>query len=197
MALSIVKDAAALEAQLGDARTVVVGFFGEFSEASRKARPVFERWCAEHPDQLSAIVDVTEVRGVHGRFGVASVPTVVAVREGKVQRSVVGVQTADFLSRALLGERTELAKPGAAPRVPHVTVFVTDTCPWCTRVKGYLREHHVGFAEVNVQRDAGAMRKMVARSGQQGVPQLEIDGSFVVGFDKGRIDALLGLGRGR
>jgi len=74
-------------------------------------------------------------------------------------------------------------------------VFVTDTCPWCTKVKSYLRQNDVRYDEINVQRDESAMRKMVARSGQQGVPQIDIDGSFVVGFDKPRIDALLGLGR--
>ena len=196
MALEILTDGAALDARLNDEeKTYVLGFFGDFSEASRQARPIFERWCAAHADQPALLVDVGATRGVHGRFGVTAVPTVVAVRGGKVQRTVVGAQTADYLSRALLGERTEHGKPSGAPRAHRVTVFVTDTCPWCTKVKSYLRQNDVRYDEINVQRDESAMRKMVARSGQQGVPQIDIDGSFVVGFDKPRIDALLGLGR--
>jgi glutaredoxin-like YruB-family protein len=72
-------------------------------------------------------------------------------------------------------------------------VYTTDVCPWCTRVKSYLRQNDVQFREINVQHDASAARRMVERSGQQGVPQVDIDGRVVVGFDKGKIDALLGL----
>ncbi len=200
MALQIVTDAAALDEQLADEnKTFVLGFFGAFSEASREARRVFEQWCVEHQDQPALLVDVGVTRGVHARFGVTAVPTVVAVRGGQVQRSIVGVQSADFYARALLGERApEVDHDGrpAAPRQHRVTVYVTQSCPWCTRVKTYLREHNVFYDEIDVSRDESAARKMVARSGQQGVPQVDIDGSFVVGFDKPRIDALLGLGRG-
>jgi glutaredoxin-like YruB-family protein len=198
MSLEIMTDPAVLDARLADEnQTVILGFFGAFSEASREARPVFERCCAEHPDQPALLVDVGATRGVHAKFGVSVVPTVLAVRGGQVQRSIVGVQAREFYERALLGERapTPGRAEGAEPRPHRVTVYVTDTCPWCTRVKTYLREHDVSYDEIDVSRDESAARKMVARSGQQGVPQVDIDGSFVVGFDKPRIDALLGLGR--
>jgi glutaredoxin-like YruB-family protein len=74
-----------------------------------------------------------------------------------------------------------------------VIVYTTDVCPWCTRVKAYLRQNAIPFREINVQRDQSAARRMVERSGQQGVPQLDIDGRVVVGFDKTRIDSLLGI----
>ncbi len=74
-----------------------------------------------------------------------------------------------------------------------VLVFTTPTCPWCTRAKAYLRERRVPFREVDVSRDAAAARDLVRRTGQMGVPVIEIDGRPIVGFDRPQIDRLLGL----
>jgi glutaredoxin 3 len=80
-----------------------------------------------------------------------------------------------------------------AERRHRVLVFTTQTCPWCTRVKSYLAQRRVPFKEVDVGRDAAAARDLVRRTGQTGVPVVEIDGKPVVGFDKQKIDRLLGL----
>jgi glutaredoxin 3 len=74
-----------------------------------------------------------------------------------------------------------------------VLVFTTPTCSWCTRVKAYLRENRVQFREIDVSRDQKAADNLVRKTGQMGVPVVEIDGRPIVGFDKQRIDALLGL----
>jgi glutaredoxin-like YruB-family protein len=74
-----------------------------------------------------------------------------------------------------------------------VLVFTTPTCPWCTRTKQYLRQRNVRFREVDVARDPAAARDLVRRTGQMGVPVVEIDGRPIVGFDKPQIDRLLGL----
>ncbi len=77
---------------------------------------------------------------------------------------------------------------------PHrVLVFTTPTCPWGVRAKADLRERHVPYREVDVSRDAAAARDLVRRTGQMGVPVVEIDGRPIVGFDQARIDSLLGL----
>lgn len=77
---------------------------------------------------------------------------------------------------------------------PHrVLVFTTPTCPWCQRAKQYLRQQRVPYREVDVSRDAAAARDLVRRTGQMGVPVVEIDGRPVVGFDQRAIDRLLGL----
>jgi glutaredoxin 3 len=82
----------------------------------------------------------------------------------------------------------------AAPKPAHrVLVFTTPTCSWCTRAKAYLRERNVPFREVDVSRDPAAARDLVRRTGQMGVPVVEIDGRPVVGFDRAQIDRLLGL----
>jgi len=85
------------------------------------------------------------------------------------------------------------ARAAQQARAHRVLVFTTPTCPWCTRAKAYLRERRVPFREVDVARDAAAARDLVRRTGQTGVPVVEIDGKPIVGFDKSQIDRLLGL----
>ena len=84
--------------------------------------------------------------------------------------------------------------PGTTSSPTHrVLVFTTPTCPWCVRAKHYLRQRNVKFREVDVSRDPAAARDLVRRTGQMGVPVVEIDGRPIVGFDKQQIDRLLGL----
>jgi len=74
-----------------------------------------------------------------------------------------------------------------------VVVFSSPTCVWCTRAKAYLRSRGVPFRDVDVSRDPAAARDLVRRTGQMGVPVVEIDGRPIVGFDQARIDTALGL----
>lgn len=75
----------------------------------------------------------------------------------------------------------------------NVKVYSTPSCPWCVRAKAYLEENGIPFTDVDVSKDVAAAREMVRISGQMGVPVITIDGNVVVGFDKKRIDELLGL----
>jgi glutaredoxin-like YruB-family protein len=74
-----------------------------------------------------------------------------------------------------------------------VIVFSSPTCAWCNRAKTYLRSRSVPFRDVDVSRDPAAARDLVKRTGQMGVPVIEIDGKPIVGFDQARIDSALGL----
>jgi glutaredoxin-like YruB-family protein len=65
-----------------------------------------------------------------------------------------------------------------------VTVYTTSTCPYCDMAKRFLKDNKVNFTEVNVQNDHKAAMEMVKKSGQMGVPVIEIDGEIIVGFDK-------------
>ncbi len=72
-----------------------------------------------------------------------------------------------------------------------VIVFTTPTCSWCKKVKTYLKEKQIRYKEVDVSKDERAMKDMVRKSGQMGVPQLWINNRPVVGFDKAKIDRLI------
>jgi glutaredoxin-like YruB-family protein len=81
----------------------------------------------------------------------------------------------------------------AAKKYPRVIVFSTPTCSFCRKAKQYFRQQQVPFRDVDVSRDPAAARDMLRRSGQQGVPVIDIGGKIVVGFDRPKIDRLLGL----
>lgn len=74
-----------------------------------------------------------------------------------------------------------------------VTVYSTPTCPYCVRVKEYLKANNIDFTDVDVSSDEAAGAAMVEKSGQMGVPVLDIDGEIIVGFDKEKIKKTLGL----
>jgi glutaredoxin 3 len=74
-----------------------------------------------------------------------------------------------------------------------VIVFSTPTCTYCNQAKRYLRQRGVRFRDVDVSKDAAAARDLVRRSGQQGVPVLDIGGRIIVGFNRPEIDKLLEL----
>jgi glutaredoxin-like YruB-family protein len=76
---------------------------------------------------------------------------------------------------------------------PKVIVFSTPTCSFCNAAKHYFRQHNIKFRDVDVSRDPAAARDMVRRSGQQGVPVIDIGGKIIVGFDRNRINQLLGI----
>ncbi|MCK5817597.1 MAG: hypothetical protein KAH15_06290, partial [Candidatus Marinimicrobia bacterium] len=64
---------------------------------------------------------------------------------------------------------------------------------WCTTLKNYFKDHNIPFRDVDVSRDMKAAETMVKRSGQRGVPQTDINGQMIVGFDKTRINQLLDI----
>jgi len=74
-----------------------------------------------------------------------------------------------------------------------VIVFSTPSCPWCRRVKQYLRQNRIMFKDVDVSRNRSAAADMVRRTRQQGVPVVLIDNRPIVGFNKSMIDRLLGI----
>jgi len=57
-------------------------------------------------------------------------------------------------------------------------------------------KNHIVFREVDISCDEKAAQDLVRRSGQMGVPQTDIDGRIVVGFDKQKLDAILGIRNG-
>jgi glutaredoxin-like YruB-family protein len=75
--------------------------------------------------------------------------------------------------------------------MPDVKVYSTPSCPWCVKLKNYLKEKSIAFIDFDVSEDENALREMVGKSGQMGVPQIEINKKIIVGFDKEAIDAEL------
>ncbi|EKQ52120.1 MULTISPECIES: glutaredoxin family protein [unclassified Clostridium] len=73
-----------------------------------------------------------------------------------------------------------------------IRVYTTNTCPWCVKVKNYLKSENLEFEELNVQDDMKAREEMIKKSNQMGVPVLDINNNIIIGFDKPAILKALG-----
>ncbi len=74
-----------------------------------------------------------------------------------------------------------------------IKVYSTPTCPWCTMAKEYLKSKNVAFDDLDVSKDKEAAAEMIQKSGQRGVPVVDIDGNIIVGFDQKTIDKLINV----
>ena len=65
-----------------------------------------------------------------------------------------------------------------------VKVYSTPTCPWCKRAKQFLDDKIIPYQNLDVAGDKAARDEMITKSGQMGVPVIDIDGDISVGFDE-------------
>lgn len=146
-------------------------------------------------------LNVKEQPQIAERYCISNLPSVAIFRQGQLIHTLIGVQAEAGYQQALEEalqsgvSHTASEDRSTTRKQPNVVVFSTPTCPWCSRLKAYLRQHQIPFKDIDVSRDSKAAQEMVSRSGQMGVPQVWIDGQVVVGFDRQRLDNLLGLVR--
>ena len=76
---------------------------------------------------------------------------------------------------------------------PKVKIYSTPTCPYCDMAKKFLKENKVDFENIDVSKDEAAANDMIEKSGQMGVPVIDINGTIIVGFDKEAMKKALGL----
>ncbi len=74
-----------------------------------------------------------------------------------------------------------------------VKVYSTPTCPYCVRVKQFLKDNDIDFEDIDVSADPEMVKQMVEKSGQMGVPVLDINGEIIIGFDRDKISQALGV----
>ena len=77
--------------------------------------------------------------------------------------------------------------------MPKVRLFTSPGCPYCFTLKEFLKQNGIEFEDIDVSKDENALKEMIEKSGQMGVPVVDIDGQIVVGFDKEKISELLKL----
>ncbi|NCP72150.1 NrdH-redoxin [archaeon] len=73
----------------------------------------------------------------------------------------------------------------------NVTVYSTKSCPYCVMAKEYLKSKNIEFEDVDVGSNMERAMEMVQKSGQQGVPVLDVNGQVIIGFNKPAIDQAL------
>jgi len=74
-----------------------------------------------------------------------------------------------------------------------VTIYSTPTCPYCKLAKDFLTKHKVAFTNIDVSADTEKAQEMIKKSGQMGVPVIEVDGKIIVGFDQKKLAAAVGI----
>lgn len=163
------------------------------SEQSNCAKANLEKVEIDSADIKVYTADVAQVRDIHGNYGIKSVPSLLEFEEGTFKNVLKGCLDASYYKSYF--ENIIYEMKAAADDKPRksVTVYTTPTCPWCTTVKNFLRKHGVRYTEVDVASDQSAAQSMVSKSGQQGVPQTEINGEMVIGFDQSKLNRLLEL----
>jgi len=77
--------------------------------------------------------------------------------------------------------------------MPKITIYTTPICVYCKMAKELFAKNNVAYEEKNVASDAQARNEMIEKSGQLGVPVLDIDGKIIVGFNKEKIKELAGI----
>ena len=74
-----------------------------------------------------------------------------------------------------------------------ITIYSTPTCPYCVRVKQFLKDSNIEFEDIDVSENQEAGQEMIKKSGQMGVPVVDIDGEIIIGFYKEKIKKSLGI----
>jgi glutaredoxin-like YruB-family protein len=172
-------------------------FFVFYTETSQKSLQAIEE--LKNFQQTNGSIPVysinaSVVRDIHPDYGITSVPAVLAFKDGKKINLIYGLQNKEFYANVMA--ETDVLPSHAhdsEKKIPRIVVYSSDGCPWCNKAKEYLKGLKINFREVNVSRNQSEAERLVKRTGQMGTPQLDINGSYVVGFDKKRIDSLLGI----
>ena len=72
-----------------------------------------------------------------------------------------------------------------------IILYGTAECQWCHRTREFFKEHNIKFKDINVGENDKALHEMIKKSGQQGVPVIDIDGKIIVGYDEEKLRELL------
>ena len=65
-----------------------------------------------------------------------------------------------------------------------VTLYTTPTCTYCHMVKQFLKEHKVEYEEIDVTKEKKFVDELLKKSGQLGVPVIDVGGQIIVGFER-------------
>lgn len=140
---------------------------------------------------LVCVADVTQVRDIHTVYEITTVPSLLLFVNGKLANVVKGCHESIYFKAVIGNELSETTSEMSTKKTMQVIVYSTPTCSWCNTLKSWLRKNNIQFTDIDVSANEKAAQDLVRRSGQQGVPQTEINGQIVIGFDQQRLKQLL------
>jgi len=74
-----------------------------------------------------------------------------------------------------------------------IKVYSTPICPYCVALKNFFKENNIDFEDIDVSQNAEAREEMIQKTGQLGVPVIDINDEIIVGFNKEKISELLNI----
>ena len=74
-----------------------------------------------------------------------------------------------------------------------VRIYSTPSCTFCHAAKEFFKEHKVKYEEIDVSKDQNAAKEMIEKSGQMGVPVIDINGKITIGFNQEKLKKELGI----
>ncbi len=179
---------------LDEKRKNYILLYKKGSEASDCSYKSIEQAAEKVKNVNVAVADVTSVRDIHPNYSVTSAPSLLVFEGKNFIKTVKGCNDENFYKSLFESSfYTSTTTDGEEQPQKRVTVYSTPTCSWCNTLKAYLKKNGIRFRDIDVSKDQKAAEAMVARSGQQGVPQTDISGEIIIGFDKNRINTLLGI----
>ena len=180
-----------LKGELKDSKKLYLLLFKDGSEQSNCALENLKATSSDDDEFTVLTADVNNVRDIHPEYGITSAPALLEFDNGEFKNVIKGCHQPSVL-KALFEEAVyfaQMEKEGKTPK--QVTVYSTPQCSWCTTLKSYLSKNKIRFSDVDISRDPNAARDLQSRTGQQGVPQTEVNGQWVVGFDQKKLNELL------
>jgi glutaredoxin-like YruB-family protein len=167
-----------------------------FKKGSEQSDCAF-RNIAQSTKQVKCIglyyADVSKTRDIHPQFNITSVPSLLEFEDGVFKNLIKGCNNSTYY-KALFDDAVYYAETRNDEKPQkRVTVYSTPTCSWCNALKSHLKLHKILYTDIDVSRDHRAADELVRRSGQMGVPQTDVNGEIIVGFNKTRINELLGI----
>lgn len=180
-----------LLSQLGNSKNSYVLLYKGDSEQSKCAKQNLEDVKIDTGDIQLLAADVSKVRDIHEKYQIRSVPSLLEFEGTEFKNVLKGCLDASYYKSYFEKIIYELKVEASDKPRKSVTVYTTPTCPWCTTVKNFLRKNGIRYTEIDVASDQSAAQAMVSKSGQQGVPQTEINGEMVIGFDQTKLNRLL------
>jgi glutaredoxin len=167
----------------------VLAFLSENSARSVQAEHILRQLSEESSTPIWG-VNVKQTPDIHPVLSVTQVPTVVTIRNGRIVKKLVGLQNRGTYQK-LISDSARTRMGGTRAPTLKITVYSTRSCPHCTTVKNHLKRKGVPFREVDVGNSVNAASELRRRTGQTGVPQTEINGTFVLGADISKINRLI------
>lgn len=180
-----------LISHLKDTKSAYLLLYKKGSDQSDCAKNNLESVKVENKEMVVMAADVSKVRDIHGNYGVTSAPTLLEFENEKFKNNIKGCQEMNFYKSYFENIIFEINTNSEGKPAKRVTVYTTPSCTWCTTIKTFLRKNGIRFTEINVASNESAAQDMVRKSGQQGVPQTEINGEMIIGFDQAKLNRLL------